>query len=230
MKPHSDLAIRLLGLVRRRDTGDPTHDYETAAMIVFLAGVDKVSSLALELLYLAGAVKWAWLHSKKWQTVRPGEIVCQPGFAAKLARLKELGCDLTELKWLSELRNSYIHDCTMFAGYRARPKFTPHGGRVRLHPSGPTIDLRGAFLNPFQPADVERMTAIIVQRLTRCLIRRGCMKALRVTSKRIAALPLDPEPWTERVNAKARGVEGISTIIEALNAEVVGDGCQKIVR
>ena len=53
IKPHSHLASRLLGHVKRWSTDDPTHEYVTSAIIVLLAGVDKVLSLALELLYLA---------------------------------------------------------------------------------------------------------------------------------------------------------------------------------
>ena len=50
-----------------------------------------------------------------------GEVFCAPGFMAKLERLKDFGCDLTELTWLSEARNTYLHDCTIYAGYTANP-------------------------------------------------------------------------------------------------------------
>ena len=35
----------------------------------------------------------------------PGEVFCDPGFAAKIRKLSELGCDLTDLQWLSDHRN-----------------------------------------------------------------------------------------------------------------------------
>ena len=67
IKPHSHLASRLLGHVKRWSTDDPTHEYVTSAIIVLLAGVDKVLSLALELLYLAGHVDWAWMRGRRGQ-------------------------------------------------------------------------------------------------------------------------------------------------------------------
>lgn len=65
IEPHSQLATRLLGLVRHPSTDDPDDpkdEFEVAAVIVFLAGVDKLLSLSLEFLYLADHVEWHWMR------------------------------------------------------------------------------------------------------------------------------------------------------------------------
>ena len=53
--PHSDVATKLLALVRHPETegsDGSTQEFEAAAVIVFVAGIDKLLSLSLELLQM----------------------------------------------------------------------------------------------------------------------------------------------------------------------------------
>ena len=50
LHPHAELAVDLLRMVGSHSTADPSHRFQIAALIVFLSGVDKVLSLALQLM------------------------------------------------------------------------------------------------------------------------------------------------------------------------------------
>jgi hypothetical protein len=227
MEPHSRLASQLLGLVRSHSTADPTHEYQTAAVIVFLAGVDKALSLALEALYLAGHVKWDWLRGRRGSAhLTPGEIVCAPGFMAKLDRLKDLGCDLRDLAWLAEMRNSYVHDCTILGGYRVAPD--ANACRLTLRPFPLTVQGSGPFLLALSADDIAATTEEVVERLGRLLSEKDCEEAWRKVNEQAALLPTDPQPWTDQVNAPRASADEIHEIVRALNAEAVGEGCAKL--
>ncbi len=58
LKPNTDLAIDLIGMVNSLDTSDPTYRFQVASIIIFLAGVDKTLNLAFELIYLMDKVNW----------------------------------------------------------------------------------------------------------------------------------------------------------------------------
>jgi hypothetical protein len=102
LNPHSELAVDLFRTVHSRSTADTTHRFQIAALIVFLSGVDKALSLALQLSYLADRIDWGWLtHGRK---LDPGVIECHQGLTAKLDKLHSLGLDLTGLQWIVDLR------------------------------------------------------------------------------------------------------------------------------
>ena len=105
MESHLTLAVDLLGMVKKTSTDDPTHRYQIAAVVVFLAGVDKTLGLALLILYLGGHVSWESIGPRgKKVELDPGRLVCWPGLTGKLTRLKALGLDLEEnLQWLVEI-------------------------------------------------------------------------------------------------------------------------------
>jgi hypothetical protein len=227
IRPHAHLATRLLRLVRRWSTATSSHEYGIAALIIFLAGVDKVLSLTLELLYLAGHVEWEWMRRRRRADVEPGEVFCDPGFMAKLAKLKELGCDVTEIDWLAELRNSYIHGCKIYGGYSVAADFDRQ--RVTVKPTGPTVNSGLTFLSPVRADDIDPMTTRLVERLDRFLGERRCEEALRRISERLTALPVDPQPWTGRLNASEMDPDTIIAQIRELNAEMVGEGLSKII-
>ena len=112
---HVDLALDLLHMVNSLSTGDRTYRFQIVALIIFLSGVDKTLSLTFELMYLAGKIDWKWLT--KGDTPSPGSVECHRGLTAKLEKLAALGLDITDLQWIIDLRNIYIHSCSIYVGY-----------------------------------------------------------------------------------------------------------------
>lgn len=223
IEPHSQLATRLLGLVRHPSTDDPKDEFEVAAVIVFLAGVDKLLSLSLELLYLAGHVEWHWMRGRRRESdVLPAKVFCDPGFATKIAKLHELGCDLTELRWLAEARNTYVHECNIFAGYRIHPDC--EGKRLDLRATGPVVESSGPFQLGFRPESIDTMTTALVDRLGAFLTDRHCEEGFRQIAERVAKLSDNPEPWTTRLRETDDYLDGASAIMQELNEAVVGKG------
>jgi hypothetical protein len=193
--------------------------------MVFLAGVDKALSLTLELLYLAGHVDWNWLIGRRKGHVLPGHVECAPGFGAKIFKLKDLGLDLTEIGWLVELRNWYVHDCRIYAGYRVTPNWET-GPEWLLRPVGPEVSTLGPPLFAIDAATLRAEADDLVRRLGSLLDRKGGMAAWRDVHKRLSQLPHDPEPELSQVAAGTPEI--IDQCITALNEQHVGKGLRKV--
>ena len=95
MRPHVKLAADLLGesargkkRLRRTDGAR-----EAAAVVVFLAGVDKALALALQFLCFTGRVDLKWLRSGERGPAVPGVLSCWPGLGKKVNKLRDLGLD-----------------------------------------------------------------------------------------------------------------------------------------
>jgi hypothetical protein len=230
LQPHTELAVDLLRLVRRRkiassmtvSTADPSHRFQIAALIVFLAGIDKSLSLALQLLYLAGAVNWNWLKGRG--NPEPGELICYPGFSAKMRKLEQLGFDFSFPNWLVELRNSYIHECSLYAGYGI--VFAGEESLVQLRASGPVITGSSPPVTPLRPIHIKAYSRAYLKTLSRFLNKFGCTKKLITFHNHIQKLPINPEPEYSnfRENMKDYTVDDCSDMVFRLNHQYVGEG------
>ncbi len=224
LQPHTDLAMALLRQVRSANTGDPTHRFQIARLIVFLAGVDKTLSLSLELLYLAGAVNWKWLI-RGGPIPEPGVITCNPGLTAKLNKLRELGLDLTELQWMVDLRNLYIHQCSISAGYRVKT------GRGRLISGGhgPEISHSGEPLTGWDANSVGTYTQDLAKRLGEFVDGKRWQRVWTAVAKQIQRLPINPEPAYSMVISDTP-IEDLFDAITILNEQHVGRGFARLIR
>ena len=226
LEPHAQLASDLLDMIRARNTGDPTHRFQIAGVMVFLAGVDKSLSLTLELLYLAGHVDWNWLiGGRRKAEVLPGTIECGPGLTAKLRKIQDLGLSLPQLPWLVELRNWYVHDCRIYAGYRVTPNWEA-GQTWLLRPVGPEVSTLGPPLFAIDAPTLRAEADALVRRLGSLLDRKGGMAAWRALQKRLSQLPYDPQPELSRVAAGTP--DTIHQCITALNEQHGGIGLRKM--
>jgi hypothetical protein len=195
LKPHTRLAVDLLRLVKRRKIGsrmrvssdDPTHRFQIAALIVFLSGVDKALSLTLELAYIAGLVEWKWLKGRL--KIEPGEVICAPGISAKMDKLSELGLNLSALRWLVDLRNEYVHECRIYAGYSFA--FSDSGDQLELKPHGPEITISQPPLVALGPQELKTYSLSLTTHLARFLDKSGWRKAWLEFSKQINSLPIN---------------------------------------
>lgn len=219
LSPHVDLAVDLLGMVNSLSTGDPTHRFQTAALIVFLAGVDKVLSFAFELMFLAGVVDWKWLTGG--QKLEPGLIECNRGLTAKLNKLCSLGLDLTELQWIVDLRNTYVHCSVIYAGYRERLDDGDPPKSV-LQAYGPELMYSMHPLVPVGPAEIRRYAAWLAEGLGCYLDGTKWRDAWSLIAQRLAQLPANPEP--ERLHLVDGSGADISSLIVSLNDQYVGEG------
>ena len=225
MTPHTDLALQLLAKMKSRSSGDPVSGFHISAIVIFLSGVDKVLSLTLQLLYLAGKVEWKWLAQKKSRHV-PGVIMCDRGFDAKLRKLKELGLDFTELEWLADLRNSYIHDMTIYAGYKIS---VPEKGELRftLRAHGPEIPLLGKPLTGVTAKTIKQWATTITEEAGIFVDRAGWYKSWEALAEQIERLPADLQPELDQVK-NSDSDNRCREIVMALNGKFVGAGLAKL--
>ena len=226
MTPHTDLALQLLAKMKSQSSGDPTSGFHISAIVIFLSGVDKVLSLTLQLLYLAGKVEWKWLAQNKSRHV-PGIITCDRGFDAKLRKLKDLGLDLTELKWLADLRNDYIHAITIYAGYKVS---VPEKGKLRftLRAHGPEISLLGKPLTGVTAKAIKQWATTIIEEAGIFVDRAGWYKSWEALAEQIEHLPSDLQPELDKI--KSSDFDRCSEIVMALNGKFVGAGLTKLLK
>jgi len=222
MNTHSELAVQLVTKARSTRSDDPTSQFLATAVVIFLAGVDKTLGLALQLCYIAGKIRWKWLRPRKPHT---GVISCGPGLTAKLNKLKELGLDLTELQWLVELRNMYLHSCSIYAGYRVGSSWRGKP-RLTLRAFGPEVTSSGAFIVPFNAGDIGRMADQLTERVGKFLDRMNWQSHWKQLTKKIGRLPKDPHLESSRL-AQA-SAEEIHSIVTSFNERYIGEGFRKI--
>jgi len=221
MKPHLEVTKELLRMVKRQSTADPTHRFQIAAVTIFLAGVDKALSLALQLLYLAGKIEWKWLKPAKPEW---GIISCRPGLTAKILKLKELGVDITRLRDLVDLRNEYIHSCSIYAGYSFGVKGKKP--RLTLRANGPTIRYAGEYLLGIRADDIKRIAEDLLDLVSVFVDGSGWRSSYTSIAGKIRRLPHDPEPETS--NTDTSDLEAVSRIIDKLNQEHIGEGLSRL--
>jgi len=221
LHPHAELAVDLLCMVRSLSTSDPTHRFQIAALIVFLSGVDKALNLALQLIYLADRVEWRWLMGGR--KLEPGVIECYPGLTAKLKKLHSLGLDLTELQWIVDLRNEYIHSCRIYAGYGVG---IDHGDKPILQASGPKVSFSGQPLVALGPAEIQTYAGHLTDHLGRFLDGIKWQTAWALLEEQLGHLPINPEPeYSQMMDGSA---EEIYSLIVSLNERYIGEGLQRL--
>jgi hypothetical protein len=219
LHPHAELAVDLLSMVGSRSTGDPSHRFQIAALIVFLSGVDKVLSLALQLMYLADRVEWRWLT--RGHKLEPGVIECHQGLTAKLNKLHSLGLDLTDLQWIVDLRNAYIHTCSINAGYRVGIG-DGDTSQFILHACGPEVSFLRPPLVPLGPTEIQTYAEHLTDHLGKCLDGIKWQAAWALLQEQLGDLPVNPEPEYSQVADAS--LEKIHSLTVTLNERYVGEG------
>gem|GEM_PF-1862287 len=218
--PHTELAVDLMNMVKSRATNDPTHRFQIASIIIFLAGIDKTLSLAFGLLYLAGKVDWNWMVPNAQSKPPAGVIECQRGLTAKIMKLKELGVDLTHLQWLIDLRNEYVHNSVIHVGYTIG---LDEVDKIRLNASGPVISCLEPPIVAIQPEEIRHYAQQLIDEVGSFVDKMGWQSEWFRLGQKIEQLPKNPEPeYTQIVSGQQRALE----VVETLNKRFVGDGAK----
>lgn len=226
MNPHTALASELLGMVKTLSTGDPTSRFQIAGLTIFLAGVDKTLSLSLQLLYIAGKINFDWMvKNRKRRAV--GVVFCDRGFGAKLDKMKEFGLNLEELKWLSELRNEYLHGVQIAAGYGVT---VPEHGKLALvlRARGPEITYGVEQLTPIDSSDLRRYGTTLTRTLGSLVDRAGWLSKWRILTEKIHRLPENPLPEYEMIGAS--NINGAGQAVALLNSRYIGPGFDQLLK
>lgn len=224
MTPHVDLATDLLKMVNNSEPLDPytsSYRFQVAAIVIFLAGVDKTLSLAFEMLYIAGKVEWSWMTPNNKRKPPAGYIECHKGLTAKLRELKGLGVDLSPLQELIDLRNKYIHSSNLYVGYST---VLDENGRLNLRASEPVISY---LLPPYtfvRPQDMKSHAGYLVDTVGSFVDKSGWPDRRRAIMLKLSRLPENPEP--EYTQLVSNHFSNDSEIIDSLNRKYVGEGAK----
>lgn len=140
---------------------------------------------------------------------------------AKIFKLRQVGIDLTELRELVELRNEYVHSCSIYAGYSVGITRT---GRLRhtLRPVEPRISYHAEYLLPLAPPRLRRIAKKLVQIVGPFVDRTGWQSSWKLIVRKIRKLPRDPEPGYSQLNLD--NPEVCMKIVDELNERYVGRG------
>ncbi len=226
MNPHTELASELLGMVKTLSTGDPTSRFQIAGLTIFLAGVDKTLSLSLQLLYIAGKINSDWMVKNRKRRV-VGVVFCDRGFGAKLDKIKEFGLNLEELKWLSELRNEYLHGVQIYGGYGVS---VPKHGKLTLvlKARGPEITYDTEPLVSIRGSDLRRHGAALTRTLGSLVDHAGWLSKWRILAEKINRLPENPLPEYEMIGRS--NINDAGQAVALLNSRYIGPGFDRLLK
>jgi hypothetical protein len=115
MAPFLKLAINnVLNHKSNADSGI-SENYVVLTIIALLSGIEKILNTTFFQMYISGKIDWKWMKNNR--EVEPGVIQCNRGLSAKLAKLEQLGIIKNELQWIVDLRNEFIHMCSLNVRY-----------------------------------------------------------------------------------------------------------------
>ena len=120
-------------------------DVRFIAVVIYLAGIDKLLSFTMIDLWIGGRIKFKELkrsRNKNWS-----KIYCDRGLLHKINKLKKLGVIQSDnITWLTILRNHYIHGLSIEMGYRIYTKYDKSKKRtIELLPFGPSLNVQQIF-------------------------------------------------------------------------------------
>lgn len=226
-KRHLRIINSILDLIDEKDEKDP---FRTAVIIIFLAGIDKILSFTLIFLWIAGKIKAKGVTKYKntLEDLKTGYISCDYGFRKKLSMLKELGIDLEDLVWLSDLRNHFLHGHSLQVGYRFTPDFKHN--KINLCPQ-----LQFTFSESFNVHIDNNILNTwyneIIKEICNHLDKPDFQKRLELLLKNIKNLPINPEPYYSKLqevlnlneynNEYDKVFEKASNITYELNSEYI---------
>ena len=225
LQPHTSLSLDLMGLIKSFDTSDPTYRFEIASVIIFLSGVDKTLSLAFELLYLAGEVGWKWMSPNPRSKPPAGFIECQRGLTAKIVKLKDLGVDITYLQWIINLRNEYVHSCSVYAGYTVG--LEENTDKICLEASRPTLCFPLTPMTAIRPERIQSYADQMIDLIGSFIDNTEWQQGWATITQKLTSLPKNPEPeYTQILNEPENEFE----ILDTLNEKFIGDGARLLLR
>jgi hypothetical protein len=207
--------------VKRRSTAYPTHRYQIASIIIFLAGIDKILSLTLQLLYITGHIQWDWI---KTPNPRVGYIGCGPGLTKKINKLKELGLDLDYLRGLIGLRNLYIHDTSISVLYKLSHSKSPQRN-TRVCAIGPEISFTYMGLTANDPRNLRIIAKQVTNATAKLLNKKKWYEGWKRVANQVAKLPCNPNGIEEQIyNSINTNVDPL----EKLNRGYIGEGLSRL--
>jgi hypothetical protein len=223
IQSHADLAIELLKLTIG-DSGDGYNRFDIASVIIFLTGVEKMLNIAFGLLYLARVVKWKDIVSKRYTKTEAGFIHCRWGLTKKINELEKLGADITPLIDIIELRNYFIHDSSIYAGYAQ--VFDEATNTPKISAVGPRISYPLSPSSFWTNETIKYYTELTLDAVSSFVDTTDWKRAWCEVSERLEKLPtydidLDLVHDPERQ-------ENIFARIEELNNKHIGLGLRKL--
>lgn len=191
---HMNLIVELLDL----DDSPKKEAIKTAALIIFISGIDKILSFAVIFFWIAGKVNLEQLiYKKNKENIGKGIIVCDYGLSAKCEILNNMGVELDDYKWLVDLRNYYIHGHTMNIGYKIDPSFESE--KLNLKPE----------LEFFMPSSINIRANVkdfnlwyedIINQICEELDKADFERIFKDIKKEVENLPINPEPFYSNIN------------------------------
>ncbi len=223
LEPYLNFSVDLINLVESHWSDHPSKRFESVAIGVFLAGIEKTLNIAFALLYIAGKVSWSWMVPNTREKPPTGFIICQRGLTAKIKKLNELGVDVTHFQWLIEMRNSFFHDSSMYIGYSVSLDETEDS--INLTPNGPIISFPLFGTSAINQKLLEMYAEDFIAVLSTFIDESEWLLVWREILEKISHLPRNPEPqYSEFFEFPDQQDE----LICLLNKEHIGDGANKL--
>ncbi|RKZ21567.1 hypothetical protein DRQ23_06820 [bacterium] len=206
-------------------------DVRFIAVVIYLAGIDKLSSFTMIALWIGGRIKFKEL--KKSRNKNWSKIYCDRGLLHKVNKLKNLGLiQRDNITWLTILRNYYIHGLSIEMGYRIYPKYDKSTkGTIEIIPSGPSLNHSADFQVDINLETLNHQTESLIENISNYIRKTAFEKNLKKIKEELRKLPVNPEPYYSKIKGyfdSPGHSNKIDDVIEDLNNETMQKIFKKI--
>jgi len=223
IQPHLEQVSTLLNEYKY-DKEFVKEDVRFIAIIVYLAGIDKLLSFTMIDLWIGGRIKYKELkrsRNKNWS-----KIYCDRGLLYKINKLKKLEVIQSDnITWLTILRNHYIHGLSIEMGYRIYTKYDKSKKRtIELLPFGPSLNVSADFQIDINMETLNHQTESLIDDISNYLRNTPFEKNLKKIKEELRKLPVNPEPYYSEIKGYFDLPEHsnkIDDVIEELNNETM---------
>jgi len=230
IQPHLEQVSTLLNEYKY-DKEFVKEDVRFIAIIVYLAGIDKLLSFTMIDLWIGGRIKFKEL--KRSRNINWSKIYCNRGLLHKINKLKKVGVIQSDnLTWLTILRNCYVHGLSIEMGYRIFPKYEKSTkGTIEIIPFGPSLNHSADFQVDINPETINNQTESLIEDISNYLRKTPFEKNLKAIKEELRKLPVNPEPYYSKIKGYFDSPEHsnkIDDVIEELNNETMQKIFKKI--
>ena len=199
-------------------------DVRFIAVVIYLAGIDKLLSFTMIALWIGGRIKFKEL--KRSRKINWSKIYCDRGLLYKINKLKKLGVIQSDnITWLTILRNYYIHGLSIEMGYRIFPKYEKSTkGTIEIIPFGPSLNHSADFQVDINPETINNQTESLIENISNYLRKTPFEKNLKAIKEELEKFPVNPEPYYSKIISYLNAPEHsnkIDVIIKELNNETM---------
>jgi len=139
--------------------------------------------------------------------------------------LSDLGVDLTYLQWIINLRNEYVHSCSLYIGYTVG--YDDDTEKIYLEAREPTLSFPLAPIVAVRSERIQYYSDQMIDLIGSFIDHTEWWLVWSKITKKLEGLPKNPDPeYAQIANESKDESENEHEILDTLNQKFIGDGAK----